>query len=246
MNVTFIGTSSCLPDVGSDTASFVINGRHLVDTGWCSVLHMREYNLDPLDLESLILTHLHHDHYMGLVQLLFYTRGGASRRPLRIIGPPPYLEPVIQAAVDFLQFSRFPELDLHPVPVPLSPGQHLELDGLRLEATAASHVSGKGVPEPALCCKMTELAGGATLVFTGDTSFYPPIAEFAHGADLLIHDASHTSAQDAARIAAMAGAKRLLLGHYSSRHAEQLLAAARGVFPESYLATDGSTTVVGG
>ena len=245
MKVTFVGTSSCLPDIGSDTSSFVINGRHLVDTGWCSVLRMREYDLDPLALESCILTHLHQDHYLGLVQLLFYRCMSASRRPLKIIGPPPHLAQVIQAAFDYLQVSRFPELDLRPVPVLLSPGQSLELDGLHLEATAARHVSGKGVPEPALCCKMTELAGGATLVFTGDTSFHPPIAKFARGADLLIHDAGHTPAQDAAQIATMAGVKRLLLVHYPGRQAEQLLAAARSVFPASDLATDGSTTVVG-
>jgi ribonuclease BN (tRNA processing enzyme) len=245
VDVTFVGTSSCMPDIGSDTASFVINGRHLVDTGWCSVLRMRQYGLDPLDLDALILTHLHHDHYMGLVQLLFYTRGRISRQPLKIIGPPPHLGNVVDAAIAFLQIPRFPELGLSHVLMPIGPGQSLDLGDLRLETTASNHVSGKGMPEPALCCRMTERASGATLAFTGDTSFHPPIAAFARGADVLIHDAAHTSAQDAAKIAAMAGVKRLLLIHYPRGQGEQLLHAAQDIFPAARLAVEGSRLVIG-
>jgi ribonuclease BN (tRNA processing enzyme) len=79
----------------------------------------------------------------------------------------------------------------------------------------------------------------AHVVFSGDTAFHPPLADFAKGADLLIHEAmllpavdalvarvgngddrlrthlirSHTSAEDAGRIAAMAGVGALALHH---------------------------------
>ena len=32
MKITFIGTSACIPDVGSEVASFLIDGKVLVDT----------------------------------------------------------------------------------------------------------------------------------------------------------------------------------------------------------------------
>ena len=248
MEITFIGTSSCIPDIGSETASFVINGRHLVDTGWCAVLKMRRYDLDPLGLESIILTHLHQDHYIGLAHLLFYIglRGhrGTTVRPLRIIGPGDHLTHVVNAAFDFLQIPRFPELRVNYTLVPLSPGQSFELDDLRLDTRAAKHVSGKGRVEQALAYRVTEPATGATFAFTGDTSFHPPLAEFAKRVPLLIHDAAHTSARDAATIAKMAEAERLLLIHYSQNKVESLLAAARDVFPKSYLAREGHTMTI--
>jgi len=245
MEITFVGTSSCIPDIGSETASFVINGRHLVDTGWCAVLRMRRYGLDPLGLESIILTHLHQDHYIGLAQLLFYIglkrHGGAAVRPLHIIGPGEHLAHVVNAALEFLQIPRFPELKVDYILVPLSPGHGFEFDDLRLETCAAQHVSGEGVPEPALAYRVTENTTGVSFTFTGDTSFHPPIAKFAKGSQLLIHDAAHTSARDAATIARMAGVKRLLLIHYSQSEADSLLAAARDTFPETYLASEGDT-----
>src|SRR5690606_40089928 len=46
--LTFLGTSTATPDIGSDTASFVINGDVLVDTGWNAVSNARKLQLEPL------------------------------------------------------------------------------------------------------------------------------------------------------------------------------------------------------
>jgi ribonuclease Z len=248
MHITFLGTSSCIPDLGSETASFVINDRHLVDTGWCTALGMRRYGLDPLELESIILTHLHQDHYIGLAQLLFYIglRGpkGPDTRPLHIIGPGDHLANVVAAAFDFLQLPRFPELDVNYTLTPLSPGESSQLANLHIDTCASRHVSGKGVFEPALAYRVIEPSTGSRFAFSGDTSFHPPLAEFAQGMPLLIHDAAHTPASDAATIAKMAEVGRLLLIHYAQSNAEALLAAARAIFPDSDLAREGDTIAI--
>ena len=83
----------------------------------------RQYGFDPLSLESIIFTHFHHDHYLGLPQLLFYI--GLRKRkgpPLRIIGPSEHLKQVVDAALTFLQVSRFPEIAPSYTLVPLAPG----------------------------------------------------------------------------------------------------------------------------
>ena len=51
----------------------------------------------------------------------------------------------------------------------------------------------------------------------------------------------HSTAREAAQVAAAAGAKKLVLGHFSSRYQDLgiLLSQAREVFPESYLAEEG-------
>jgi ribonuclease BN (tRNA processing enzyme) len=80
---------------------------------------------------------------------------------------------------------------------------------------------------------------GKTVVFSGDTAYHPPLAQFAKGADVLVHEvmllpaiefivranpnattmlahlkASHTTAADVGRIATEAGVKTLVLSHF--------------------------------
>ncbi len=241
MNVTILGDSSCIPDLGHETACFLINGKHLVDAGWCAALKMRQYGFDPLALESIILTHFHQDHYLGLPQLLFYI--GLKKRPgppLSIIGPSEHLERVVRAAAEFLQIDRFPELAVNYKLVPLAAGDRFELPGLRCDTFAARHVSGTNQPEQALAYKIADQAGGARLAFTGDTHYHPALAEFVKDVPLLIHDGAHTQPKDAADIAKRAGAGRLVLIHYPQKRASTILAEAKAVFPNTELAQEGA------
>jgi ribonuclease Z len=104
-----------------------------------------------------------------------------------------------------------------------------------------------------------EVVGGARrgrlIVFTGDTRPADSIVESARGADLLIHDCTfgdegadraretfHSTAREAAEVAARAGVKRLYLTHVSARYsanADPLLREAREIFVDSEVAFDG-------
>lgn len=245
LKITIIGDSTCIPDARREVACFLINGRHLVDTGWCAALRLREQGFDPLALESIILTHFHQDHYIGLPQLLFYL--GLRKRPgppLYIVGPSENLQRVVEAADAFLQIPRFPELAVNRKLVPLAAGGKFETPELRFDTFAANHVSGKNHTEQALVYRVTDKASGACAVFTGDTHHHPPIAEFAKGAALLIHDGSHTAPKDAARIALQAGVAKLVLIHYSRSRATKMLVEAKAVFPNTELAEEGTTIEV--
>jgi ribonuclease Z len=94
---------------------------------------------------------------------------------------------------------------------------------------------------------------GRRVVYTGDTRPSDNIVELASGADLLIHEATfgdelmeravedgHSTASQAAEVAARAGVKRLILTHISSRYGDTslLLEAAKKVFPETQIAED--------
>ncbi|MDD5596775.1 MAG: MBL fold metallo-hydrolase [Victivallaceae bacterium] len=247
MKVFFIGTSACIPGKGEETASFLINEHILVDTGWCNVLKMKEYGFAPEKLNYLILTHLHQDHYIGLPQLLFYlgmrkADGIHSPQwPLTVIGPSEKLEYILKKTEEFLQVERFQELSLQLQPYVLIPGKIYEDENIRLETMSAKHVSGADQPEAALVCKLTDKHSSGTVCFTGDTSYHPPIADFAKGVPILIHDSCHTSADDAAATAKAAGVDRLFLIHHPVSANAEKLREAQAVFPASFLAEAGKS-----
>ena len=102
---------------------------------------------------------------------------------------------------------------------------------------------------------------GRTVVYTGDTRPVEAVVEAAADADLLIHDATfadderdrarrtgHSTAREAAEVAARAGVTRLALTHISSRYAgrwERLERDAREAFDgDSFVASDGQTVDV--
>lgn len=95
--------------------------------------------------------------------------------------------------------------------------------------------------------------------FCTDTAVYEPAAEIIRGADLLYHEATflhdleewagktlHSTARQAAAFAALAGVKKLVLGHFSSRYKnlDPFLEEARPLFPETELARDGAHFII--
>lgn len=87
-----------------------------------------------------------------------------------------------------------------------------------------------------------------------DTVFKPSIAELTKGVTALYHEATftsehalmakktnHSTASQAAEIARLSDAQRLIIGHFSSRYNDEntLLNEAKQIFPNTILANDG-------
>ena len=118
-------------------------------------------------------------------------------------------------------------------------GEAVEVDGRRIEPT---EVVGPSRP-------------GRVIVYSGDTRPSDATLEVAQGASLLIHEATfgdeeadraqqthHSTAREAAALAAKAGVHRLYLTHLSARYSDDptvLEAEAREAFAGAVIARDG-------
>lgn len=95
--------------------------------------------------------------------------------------------------------------------------------------------------------------------YLSDTNFSAKAATLCRGVDLMYHEATYAAAEqrsakdrghsttiDAAKAALKAEARRLLIGHYSSRYKqlEPLVEEARTLFPQSYAAIEGETFTI--
>jgi ribonuclease Z len=99
----------------------------------------------------------------------------------------------------------------------------------------------------------------ASYAFCSDTAYAQETVECVKGVDLLYHESTflnsdaerakmtfHSTAEDAAKVAAAAEVKQLMLGHYSSRYRSMkpFLDEARVVFENVVLADEGLTLPV--
>jgi ribonuclease Z len=90
--------------------------------------------------------------------------------------------------------------------------------------------------------------------YCSDTSYDPMLSEILQEVDLLYHEATfaredeelakitgHSSTVQAASIALASNARKLLIGHFSSRYKspEILQSEARGIFPDTFAVNDG-------
>ena len=92
--------------------------------------------------------------------------------------------------------------------------------------------------------------------YLSDTAYSAKAAKLVHGVDLLYHETTystkerifakgrgHSTTQEAAKAATLAEAKRLIIGHFSSRYKnhDTLIEECRTIFPNTDIAEEGMT-----
>ena len=160
------------------------------------------------------------------------------RRPLPLHAPP---EPSAE-------LKRLLYKDLFDIK-PLSPGEPLTLGPFNFSFIETLH----SLP----CLAMRIETEDGLFVYSGDTEYFDGLAEFAAGADLFLCEANllegegggipanHLTAAAAARLAAAAGVKRLLLTHFHPERSQALsLKEARVHFAAVERVREGETYLI--
>ena len=188
MRLQFLGSGDAFGSGGRFNTCFHLTraqaGNVLIDCGATSMVAIRRWGVDPNAISTVLVSHLHGDHFGGLPFFLLDAQLVSRRTaPLTLAGPPGFrerLEIVMEAmfAGSTKVERRFAlevrELELH---------ERVELNGLAVTPYLMKHYS--GAPSYALRIE-TE---SKVLTYSGDTEWVDELIPAGRDADLFICEA---------------------------------------------------------
>ncbi len=214
MRLTVVGAGPAYTDrPGSTGAAYLIrhrDGAVLLDLGQGSFPRLAGL-MDPADLDAVLISHLHPDHYIDLIPLRLYLRWEEPRRRVRVVGPAGLAgkldglhdEPGFAAAALDVE-------DLAPGRLEIGP---FEIEAARVAHTDSSYAFRVGLPggEPGIvysgdCGRAEDLD---PLIRPGDTL----LSEVSFGPGPAVEGAWHLDGPEVGDLARRTRAGRVLLTH---------------------------------
>ena len=260
-SVTILGSNSAIPTLQRNPSAHLLNANErlfLIDCAEGTQLQLRRYKIHFQRIKHVLISHLHGDHFYGLIGFLTSLHLLGRKDELHL-----YANRQLQQIID-LQLSAslttltYP-LIFHPLQ---SESKELIIDTERLKVYTFPLVH--SVPTNGFLfieqhASTVRIRHPRSYAYCSDTAYSEDIIPCIQGVDLLYHEATflhemavsahekmHSTALEAATIAEKAGVKSLLIGHFSARYDElqPLLDEARSVFPLTELAEDGKKIVI--
>jgi len=292
--VTILGNNSAVPSHNRHpTAQVLQTGEHviLIDCGEGTQMQMGLYKIKKNRINHIFISHLHGDHYFGLIGLLNSLALNNRLSDLHVYAPEK-LQSIIQIQMDsagagFPFQLYFHKLEKEEV---LFEDKKLSVECFkvnhRIECWGFLFREKKNVrkiiPRQVKKYKVptsfyenlhhgedfvndknevikndvltTAVGLPKSYAYCADTAFYDPIADKIKGVDMVYHESTyldelskkagerfHSTSKQAAMIAKKAGAKKLLLGHFSSMYdsLEKFKEEACEIFENTEIAEEG-------
>ena len=238
--VTLLGSGDAFNAGGRGHSCYLVedaSGACAVDFGATALASLRRLRKSPAAVGSVLLTHLHGDHFAGLPFLLIDGLYREPRGPLVIGGPPGVEERVRTLATTCYRDIFGDALPFELRFVEWQADREVEVAGRRVRPIPAHH---QDLPERAYSLRLS--SGGAQLAFSGDTGWSERLADVVAGADLLVAECSlwdegydrHLGRADWERLLPALAGRRVIASHLGEdalAHRRELvaLASAAGV-----------------
>lgn len=295
--LTILGSNSAAPTSERNSSAQLLDtgkgGRFLLDCAEATQIQLRRFKTRLLNIDVILITHLHGDHFFGLPGLLTTWHLLGRKKEVRIFAPEGLEEllnhifsvsgahlsyPVKVTAIDPEQHSCIYEnahIRVYTLPlihrVPCC--GYLIRETLKERAIIRAKIEEYALNWDQIrnlkANREVLLEDGRTLspeeathppvpplsyAYCTDTAWNEALIPMLNGVHTVFHEATfmnadqhlarekfHATAGEAARIALGAGAKQLLIGHFSSRYKNlsPMLAEAQEIFPDTLLASDG-------
>ena len=226
----------------SPSANLIVfdNVAYVIDTGYGASFKLVESKFPLPQLRYIFITHHHSDHNAEFGLLTYNAWAMGLKTQIDAYGPNG-MKRLAQGFWDAYKFdidTRMadegrPDLRRLVSVHEYSEGEVMKTDKVRVTALRNVH------PPITESFALKFEFPGKTIVFSGDTAYHPPLAQFAKGADILVHEAmlgpaiefivranpnaatilkhlqaGHTLVADVGRIATDAGVKTLVLSHF--------------------------------
>jgi len=219
-----------------------VNGRaYMIDCGYGAVARMTELGIRPPEIAAVFITHHHSDHNADYASLINMAWVQTITGQMNVIGPPPMLR-IHESAIALqredidirIKATGRPAIEKSFAVREIGEaGVVYTDDRVKVTSVLVDHA-----PFTVALGYRFDTAD-SSIVFSGDTGPSAALTALAKGADTLVHEAmyvpgieamlakrsyvppylrqfllkGHTTAEDAGRVAAAAGVRRLVLTH---------------------------------
>jgi len=170
MRLQFLGSGDAFGSGGRFNTCFHLerrqHGNVLIDCGASSMVAIRKWGVDPRGISTILVSHLHGDHFGGIPFFLLDAQLISRRTtPLTLAGPPGFRDRLMTVMEGMFAGStkieqKYPleirELELH---------QRTEINGLQVTPYLMKHYS--GAPSYALRLE----SENKVLAYSGDTEW---------------------------------------------------------------------------
>jgi ribonuclease Z len=244
--------------LGSNSAAFAHNRHHtsqllrvqdkyfLIDCGEGTQLLIKKNKIKLSRINEILISHLHGDHYYGLMGLISTLHLYGRQADLHIYGPPGLSE-IITLQLKYSQTRLSYDIKFHEW-IPEKSQVIYEDSKLTITTIPLNH----RIPCSGYFFKEKIKKRGINKSKIGEKLTPTQAIQLRNGEDLYndmkerAESTYHTTAKQAAQLAKDANVKCLLLGHFSTRYKDlnPLLSEARSIFRESYLAEEGKKFVI--
>ena len=138
--VTILGSSSATPVFNRNPSAQLLNCNekfYLIDCGEGTQQQLTKYNLKAARIDHIFISHLHGDHYFGLIGLLSSLHLNGRTKSMQIFGPKPLLE-ILEIQFKYSDtILRYP-LEFFPIEADVSK-QIFENQDLIVETIVLNH-----------------------------------------------------------------------------------------------------------